>query len=427
MKVLIISHNPISTKTSIGKTLLSLFSEFKKEELCQLYVHRGLPEGEHCHSYYQITDKAALRGILTRSVAGKMVESLSSYEENSIPEDAFYQKVAHGAKKRNPSRELTRDFIWKLAPWYNTDLQNWISQERPECIFVALGSGKFLYDMALKISKEFQLPIVSYVCDDFYFMKSPQMPLGKLWKKLLIKKSNALFEHTDTIVSICPEMSELYGKHFGRPAVTVMTGSHMKPVDRDTVKEEIETLRYFGKLSLNRYRSMAEICKVLDLINQEQGTSYAVEIFTGDLEEEEKSAFKDIGCVKFFAFVTGAEFVEKFTSSDILIHVEGFDQATVDRVRYSVSTKIADSLASGIPLFAYGPADVASIQHLLRNHAGAVAVSTAELKEKLLLILQDSDERKKISEYEIMTAKQYHDSKYVSRYLRSILYEKFGQ
>ena len=35
MKVLIISHNAISTDNNMGKTLYSLFNVFSKTELCQ--------------------------------------------------------------------------------------------------------------------------------------------------------------------------------------------------------------------------------------------------------------------------------------------------------------------------------------------------------------------------------------------------------
>lgn len=39
MKVLLISHNSISTYQNMGKTFLSLFNCFQKEELCQLYIY----------------------------------------------------------------------------------------------------------------------------------------------------------------------------------------------------------------------------------------------------------------------------------------------------------------------------------------------------------------------------------------------------
>lgn len=39
MKVLLLSHNPVTTYNNMGKTFLSLFSAFRPEELCQLYLY----------------------------------------------------------------------------------------------------------------------------------------------------------------------------------------------------------------------------------------------------------------------------------------------------------------------------------------------------------------------------------------------------
>ena len=50
MKVLIISHNPISNQSNMGKTFLSLFSQFDKEELCQLYIYPVIPNEDFSHN-----------------------------------------------------------------------------------------------------------------------------------------------------------------------------------------------------------------------------------------------------------------------------------------------------------------------------------------------------------------------------------------
>ena len=38
MKILIISHPSLNTHNNMGKTMLSLFTSFDKEELCQLVI-----------------------------------------------------------------------------------------------------------------------------------------------------------------------------------------------------------------------------------------------------------------------------------------------------------------------------------------------------------------------------------------------------
>lgn len=48
MKILLISHNPISDYTNMGKTFASLFSEFSRDELYQLYICGSLPNIDMC-------------------------------------------------------------------------------------------------------------------------------------------------------------------------------------------------------------------------------------------------------------------------------------------------------------------------------------------------------------------------------------------
>ena len=419
MKVLIISHNPMSPVHSIGKTLLSLFSQFKKQELCQIYIHTGYPENDACNSFYRVTDKDVLKGVFSRRVKGKMVCPVETKDLDHTT--ALYKHTYGSHKNRQPHREILRDVMWRISPWYNKVLKLWIEKEKPTCIFAAIGSGTFLYDMAVKISKDYHIPLITYVCDDFYSMKAPPGAVGRLWKRGIEKKSKKLFEQSAGVVSICNELSDLYRKEFQKPTYTIMTGTNYAVNTSPIIKNDISTLRYFGKLSLNRYLSLASVCRAIDEINKKRKIQRRVEIYTGCLDEDMKNAFKNIKCARFFGFITGEEFQNKFFSSDALIHIEAFDEQSIDRVKNSVSTKIADSLASGIPLLAYGPSSVASISHLIRNNCAMVATGENELQSKLADFFENTEKRKTIIQNQINTAEQYHDPKKVSAFLYEAL------
>ena len=60
---------------------------------------------------------------------------------------------------------------------------------------------------------------------------------------------------------------------------------------------------------------------------------------------------------------------EVMAKSRFLIHTESFADNMRHSVMYSVSTKIADSLASGTCIIAYGPKEVASMAYLAENNA----------------------------------------------------------
>lgn len=101
----------------------------------------------------------------------------------------------------------------------------------------------------------------------------------------------------------------------------------------------------------------------------------------------------------------------------MLLHVEAFDE------KHSVSTKIADSLAICVPLFAYGPKSISSIKHLVRNRCAVIALSKEELKERLEIALFDKGEREKAVDNAVKTANLYHNREKNGILLKEILNE----
>lgn len=93
-------------------------------------------------------------------------------------------------------------------------------------------------------------------------------------------------------------------------------------------------------------------------------------------------------------FVTGKAYQAAFDDADAFVHVEAFDKENRDRVRYSVSTKIIESLASGRPLLAYGPEDVTSMAYLRRNDCAALACSRQALPAAIEAVLMQEPYRR---------------------------------
>lgn len=421
MKVLLISHNSLSTFQNMGKTLSSLLFDFPKTELCQLYIYPTVPDTDKANSYYRITDKDVLRSYYKFRVSGKVVEpnlnQHSSYENSD--DEVFYKN----RNNKKAFRKLLRDLMWKLSRWYNKELEAWIKKEKPTCIFLAPGNAKFIYDVALKISKKHKLPIIAYICDDYYFVKKPKGALDKLDRCLIRKKIRKTLTKAKHIITICDELKEAYSLEFSVPATTVMTGATFPIAEEIKEAEEPKSISYFGNIRCNRFYSLADIGRTLDKINSERNADYKLCIYTSEKDTDILSHFDGIKSIKLCGFVTGDEFNKAFLSSDILLHTEAFDEKSIDLVKHSVSTKIADSLSSGIPLFAYGPERVASIRYLLKNDSAIMATSKHELYDKLLLAFDDESLRKEKIENALSCARIYHNASLVSKNVRNLFEE----
>ena len=208
----------------MGKTFLGLFSAFKQEELCQLYVYPTIPDVRKCCSYFRITDKDVLRSYYKFKVKGREIQDVE-IDENK--HDLFENKedieIYRNKKNKKPFRMLLRDLMWKCSHWSTKELNSWLKKENPSCVFVAPGTAKFLYDIAFKIAKKFNLPIVTYICDDYYFVKDKRCWIEKIQQRKLKKKIEQLMKRTSHIITICDELKDIYGKKFQIPATTIMT------------------------------------------------------------------------------------------------------------------------------------------------------------------------------------------------------------
>lgn len=406
----------------MGKTFLSLLSSLGKEELCQFYVYPSLPDTDKCSSYYRITDKNVLKSLGVFSARGECI--LPQNGQNSLYEKADDESLYRNPKNKRPLRILARDLMWKLSRWDTRALNEWIREQKPTHLFVAPGTAKFIYDIALKISKRYSLPIVTYICDDYYFVKPHATALGRFQQKLLHEKIRELLSRTSRIVTICPELEEAYQSKFGVPATTIMTGTNYSIADRVSVNEHPSVLTYMGNIRCGRFRSLAEIGKALDELNFANGTNYRLEIYSSEKNVTILSNFDGIRSIHFKGFVGGEEFERIFHSSELLLHTEAFDEDSIDLVKHSVSTKIADSLASGIPLFAYGPESVSSMKHLIRNNCAVVSTSREMLKQDLLRCFKDCELRKDVALNGLKCAHKYHDSDVNSKLLREIIFGK---
>lgn len=418
-KILLISHNPFSTYQSMGKTFVSLFGSFEKSELCQLYIYPTVPDVDACQSYYRITDKDILKFCYRFRVNGK--EVAPNINVHSIYELKADEKIYNSPKNKSESRKLIRDMMWKTVPWYNKRLKQWLAEEAPTCIFLAPGYAKFIYDIALKISRDYSIPIITYICDDYYFAADPGNWMGDMQHRLLQKKIQKIVSKSKLIVGISKEITEKYAAHFSVKTALIMTGSNLDVVQEITPKKSIKSFSYFGNIGLKRETSLADIGRALDEINQERNTEYHLNIYTGTQSEAVQSALQDIESVRMCGFLAGEAFIREFSNADCLIHVEAFDAHTTNLVSGSISTKIADSLASGIPMLAYAPKGIASVEHLRRNECAFIADQRSCLKDVLCQILDDGKKRKRISENAVRTANRYHVSSKNSDYLKLLI------
>lgn len=411
MKILVVSHNSFSTFQSMGKTFCTLFSKFEKNEVCQLYTYLNNPDCDVCSSFFRMSDKDVLNWYKRVHVTGRVVRSneIQSSKHQLFDDE---KDIKLYRKNKSPLKKIARDLMWFFAPWFTKALKDWLDKEKPTHIFLAPGDYCFIYNVALKCSKYLKIPIVTYVCDEYFFVNRRMSFIEKLHYQLLRGRIKRTCKISSRLITICDNLKNSYENYFKTPAYVLMTGSSFAFAKEPRVVENITEMTYMGNLSCNRYVSLLQLGKALDSINKSFGKDISLKIYTAENDEIILKRLKEIPTIRLMGFVSGDEFDKIFHSCDVLLHVEAFDENSIDLVKNSISTKIADSLGSGIPLLAYGPSHIASIEYLKKEECAFCIDNQECLTERLTqFLLLDKDDRLEMVYRALNVAKLNHDKK----------------
>lgn len=419
MKILVISHNVFSMTSNMGKTLASFFKDMPCEDIAQFYFHTEVPTMDMCKDYFRVTDFDVLKKKKSKIGTRLGEKDIRLGFASERVDEGIEAKVYQFGRRRSPYIYVGRNFLWGLNKWKNDSLKAWLDEVNPDVIFFASGDYTFIYKIAMWVADYKKIPIVTYVCDDYYLLKrksiSPLYYINRIDYKRTMRR---LFAKHKNTVMICDELSQDYKKEFDINPTTIMTASDLTMQKADTKNGDKFKISYIGNLGYNRQLALVEIGKTLK------------ELFGGEILIDLYSTEKRPQIVKYLTKENGIAFhggisAEKvkmvIAETDILLHVEHIDEVNRKRVRHSVSTKIADSLMSGKCLFAYGPQEIASMRHLIKNECAIVATSKDGLSSALKMAVRDGALREKVIKNALETAKRCHNSETNSQLLREVL------
>lgn len=406
MKVLVISHNVFCKTTNMGKTLMSYFGEFEAENLAQLYVHSEIPTTDICKLYYRMTDKEIIKSIVTRRSGRVFTEDDIVLDASSARTDTgITAKMYQGARKRSPLIYFARDLWWCLGAWKTKKLMHWVDDFSPDAVFLASGDYSFIYKIALFIAKKRNIPLVVSCMDDYYiYNKNEHLFGGKIVHKRFMKQVRKTMEYASCILPICDKMGKDYGKMFNKPCYTLHTRT---AISEPLCFEKRNAISYIGNLGYDRYKQIIKLGKALKELDIDGAPRY-IDVYSGEKDNGIISTLTEENGIRFHGSIPADEVLKVMGESMAVIHTESFDESIKKRVAYSVSTKIADSLASGTPIIAYGPSDIASMDYLKENNAAYCITEEDDLAAMLSSFITDRNIRDNIVSNALNLAKKNH-------------------
>ena len=426
-KVLVVSHNVFSKNTSMGKTLDTYFWGWDKNKIAQLYFHSEIPTSDTCHKYYQFTDVDAIKSLFKRKHAGKMLTEADIQVNRKDSSDMNkLTPIYNIGRKRSALIYILRDALWRMSRWNSRLLKKWIDDFDPDIIFYASGDYSFSYRIALTIAEQRKIPLAVCCLDDYYLYNKNSSVLGNFRHKLFMRTVSRTMSRATCIYTLTELMAEAYNELFNKSCLILHTASTLKEMNHREEYKKTKNISYLGGLGLNRYRQLMDIGKVLNEIDDPRLPKY-IDVYSNETDPQILAGMNKKNGIKFNGAILPAEVEAVMRKSMALIHTESFDDSIRRRVKYSLSTKIPDSMASGTCILAYGPEDVASIRYLKENNSAFVVTCTEDLKETLLSLYTNDDQRTLIASNAMKLASNNHNHENIRNFVTNSLNQTINQ
>ena len=409
-KIMIVGTVPYN-KRSTSRAFEAYFHNWEKENCAQIFSNTRTPCKGHCGTLFQITDQRMLKRRFDKKVkTGKIFkyEDLPDEwadNELELKGNAIKKAYRFGAR-HTPFTHLLRKLVWKKKYWCTDELNEWLDDFHPDCVFLSFSDDFFIPQIALYVAQRYNIPIVSSIGDDYFFNDrfsiSPIYHIYKIEYKKLIRK---VLAYKGSAIYISDKIRDKYNTEFGLDGKTVYLTSEIRRREFRTINLETPVITYFGNIRMGRNYALNDIAFSLGKIDR----NYVLRIYSGENDRKYYSIFEKNPNAEYCGSISYAEVQKKLTESDITIIVEGFNKKDIDQSRYSLSTKAADTLASGVSILTYGSQECGIVEYMQSTNASAVCTDKKKLKETIMALLDDIDLQKQYYiNAEIVTEKHHN-------------------
>lgn len=427
-RILIVGTVPYN-KATTARAFEAYFHGWDREKLAQVFSNSKTPVKGHCARLLQITDKRMLQRWFDHRI---QVERRYLYEEL---EDAWkdndrevgskvYNSLYEIGSRKTPFIYLMRRFLWKKKFWCNEEFNRWLDEFRPECVFLSFSDDFFIPQIALYVAEKYNIPIVSSIGDDYYFnYKFSLSPLYHIYKLSYRKLIRKIFAHGGSAIYISDKIRDKYNAEFGLHGETVYLTSelHRKPFAE--INKMAPVISYFGNIRQGRNESLNDIGYALGKISSD----YRLHIYSGQTDENAVAVFRGNPNVEFHGSIPYSQVLEKTWESDIVVIVEGFKKKDINNTRYSLSTKAADSLASGAQIITYGSPECGVIEYMQKTQSSAVCTEKAGLGSCIWTLIEDTEMQKRYYRNAIEMTRKNHNLESSTRVFQNVVKKAMEQ
>ena len=381
-RLMVFAHSGFSDSDANGITMKNLLSAFPAEEKAEFYLDVQQPDFSAAHRYFRVTDTQMVKAFF-----GKKARHIFTYDPAQAGETAHKKSTGNAKKiptwlkrqKYNFTLKWLREQLWGISPWGHRALKKWMDEFSPEAVVYMVGESIFMDKLVLRTCHRYNVPLVLYNGEAFRIIDlKKRRGLERAYYRRVEKLYEKLNRRAAMVLYNCEMLREDYEAKYPRVGQAAVVYNSAPCDHGDYAPGQDVKITYFGNLGVGRSDTLLEVAQILERIDP----SLRLDIYGNALPEAEKG-FRDTDNICYHGFVDATTLHGIVERSDILLHVESFDENISPKLKYAFSTKIAQCLCAGRCFVSFAPEGTASSRYL-RDAEGALLVSSHQELERLL-------------------------------------------
>lgn len=387
LKILVVTYHPWREDISVGNTLSNIFRGMEdKIEFANLYVRDDKPCNEIVKRFFHISERAMFRNLFSRKEVGEEVLPVKDDETK----ETFSKAYNKARRLRWNIFLLAQDLLGVFSKWKSDALDDFINDFSPDIVFGPLGRVPISNRIMFSISRNYNIPVISYPWDDHFSLKKYSLS-PFFWIKLFLERHyiKKCARQSDFLYTITPLMKEEYSKIFRKECKLLYKGFSFER--RPNFKEtgNVIKLTYMGNIGAGRYETLKKMVNIINDLNEDK-IKFELDIYTVSPITDKIKKSLNTGACHLFNPVPSNEVMNTMQKADILLHVE--PQSLKDKLlfRLSFSTKIVDYLYNAKCILAVGDG-TGTIDYLKKNDSALIAKNIHEIRRLLETVYYKPD------------------------------------
>lgn len=409
-RILIVNTVQLNENSGTGHTLHNIFKLLPDEKLMQLVVHPDASQPVLSDVQTVFTPVSVCKvpyAVMRKRSAGKPSAPSAGGSVN-IP-----KKGLSAAVHEMISAALDA-FPVNIKPVLTA-----IDAFQPHVIYTCAATMRIM-QIVKALSDHYDIPVVVHLMDDWPQTIYSSSVLSAVFRKRTLSLLRQLYKRSEVSFAVSGGLCKKY-EHFsgGVTHLPLMNPAviGLSPQIRKTAKLRF---LYAGALSLRRDESLLLIAKTLHALRRQGGDS-EFHIYAPPSQNipQMQERFAQYG-VQLHDYVGADQVYALYRSFDVLVFTESFDPAFTKFTSYSLSTKIPEYLAAGVPMLAFLPKQLYSAEYLTANKAACVCTDETALTEGCRALLENAALREQLAQTGFALAKDVFSEESVQKKLLSV-------